>query len=180
MLNRVADGFAVTEALAEIEARPSLWELFTLRQSYLGSAHHDTECIALRGPAVPDLLSAFNDLEAYDYPVIYALPKTVKLVRDAVAKLRGYQIGRVMVVKLKAGGSIDAHTDEGPYADWYTSRFHLVLSSEQGNSFHNGGDTEWMRPGELWKFDHKVEHRATNLSADPRVHIIIDARKAED
>lgn len=77
MLNLIAKGFDVQAALDEIEARPVLWSLFTGRQKAEGSAHHDTECIILRGPAVPDAQSVFTDLVAHDYPVLYALPKTV-------------------------------------------------------------------------------------------------------
>ena len=178
MLDLIASGINIAPALFEIEARPVLWSLFTARQTAEGSPHHDTECIVLRGPAVPDLDSVFTDLIAHDYPVIYALTNTIALLRNVLeTHLAGATIGRVMIVKLKAGGEIDSHSDEGPYAEWYTSRLHLVLTSSPANVFQNGDDYAQCAPGELWAFDHRIVHSYQNHSDRDRIHIIIDARK---
>lgn len=172
----VAQGLAVQPALAELAMRPELWRLFTARQDTPGSAHHDTECIVLRGPKTISIESVFNDLDAQ----WLAYAHTLRAVRDLIA-LAGSrlgpiaQLGRVMVVNLKPGGHIDPHVDEGAYAAHY-DRFHLVLRSAEGNQFRCGDETVHMREGELWKFDHRTEHQVANLSEHGRIHIIIDAR----
>jgi hypothetical protein len=176
----LAKGIDTSKALAEIEARPVLWSLFTGRQTQPGSPHHDTECIVLRGPAVPDLGSVFTDLNAYDYPVIHALPETVSLLQAIFndPEVPDFHLGRVMIVKLNAGGQIAPHIDEGVYAEHFDTRLHLVLSSEEGNEFRCGGLTAVMKPGTLWKFDHRQLHSAVNNSNSPRVHVIIDGHTA--
>lgn len=179
----IAGGHRVQPALAELAASPELWRIFTGRQDTPGSAHHDTECIILRGPKAITLEAVFNDLDAYwlDYqgampPLSVVLPTVLALTFEAVRKLGAIeQLGRVMVVNLKPSGLIDPHTDEGAYAAHY-DRFHLVLQSEPGNWFYCGDEAVHMKPGELWKFDHHTEHRVANLSDQGRIHIIIDAR----
>jgi hypothetical protein len=178
----LATGIDVSNVLSELDARAALWGLFTGRQNAPGSAHADTECIVLRGPAVPDLESVFTDLTAYDYPVLHALPRTVDLLVGLfnAPEIPKVDLGRVMVVKLKAGGVIAPHIDEGAYAEHYNRRWHLVLSSENGNLFRNGSEAIHMHPGQLWQFDHRVEHEVWNHSNAPRIHVIIDGRVAEE
>jgi hypothetical protein len=173
---RVARGFDVQPALAELVANPDLWAIFTARQDTPGSAHHDTECIVLRGPKTISHESVFNDLDADWLAYAYALPALRAIIALAGAKLGDIeQLGRVMVVNLKPGGRIDPHVDEGAYAAHY-DRFHLVLQSRPGNWFYCGDEAVAMQPGELWKFDHHTEHKVANLSEQGRIHIIIDAR----
>jgi len=172
----VAQGLDVQPALAELAARPELWRIFTARQETPGSAHHDTECIVLRGPKTISIESVFNDLDAEWLAYASALPAMRDLIALAGARLGPVeQLGRVMVVNLKAGGHIDPHIDEGAYAAHY-DRFHLVLQSAPGNLFQCGDEAVHMREGELWKFDHHTEHQVANGSEQGRIHIIIDAR----
>lgn len=177
MFKRLATGLHVGDCLAELNAMPVLWTLFTARQTTEGTPHHDTECIILRGPAIPDVESAFNDLAAYDYPVVNRLPETLKLISQVCNNyLPGYGLGRVLIAKLLPFGHIDKHADEGAYAEHF-ERFHLVISSEEGNRFANDMAQVCMRPGSLWSFEHLKEHEVWNDSNAPRIHIIIDARR---
>lgn len=169
----------VAAALAE-QRGSSQWDAFTARQDAPGSAHHDTRCIVLRGPDVPEgtLYTpdiAFNVLESRDWEVsIRQLPETAALCAAVGARIRAVGLGRVILVELAPGGHIDLHADEGNYAAHF-ERFHLVLQSDEGNVFHNGAEAIHMKPGELWKFNHRVQHEVFNRSARPRIHLIIDA-----
>lgn len=172
----MAAGIDVQPALAELSANAHLWPLFTLRQDTPGSPHHDTECIVLRGPSTYTLEAVFNDLAAEWLPYADTLPELKNLVAYAQHALGdGVELGRVMVVNLKAGGAIDEHYDDGAYAAYY-DRFHIVLSSDDGNEFHCGGEEKRMRAGEMWQFNHHIMHRVLNQSNADRVHLIIDAR----
>lgn len=165
---------------AEEQEQCGMWDLFTARQDTPGSAHHDTRCIILRGPDVPDGAAytpavAFNVIESRDWKTSIAdLPLVASLCIAACDRLRVKELGRVMLVELKPGGHIDRHFDDGAYADHY-DRFHLVLQSDEGNTFTCGDETIHMKPGELWKFDHRSEHEVHNGSDRPRIHLIIDA-----
>lgn len=166
----------VNSAVDELRANPQLWNLFTLRQTTPGSAHHDTECIVLRGPKTISTESVFNDLDADWLPYVGSLGAISGAVIDALQALEPIDaLGRVMVVKLKPGGRITPHVDEGAYAEYY-DRFHMVLDSQVGNWFSCGAESIVMHTGELWQFNHRLLHSAANLSQSDRIHIIIDAR----
>lgn len=168
----------VTYAADEAEhyEHAALWDEFTARQDTPGSAHHATRCIVLRGPNTFDITPdvVFNMIESVDLPNIGQLPNVKVLCRLACQMLRVKELGRVMLVELPAGASIDRHFDQGAYADHF-DRFHLPLTSEPGNLFTCGDEAIHMQPGELWQFNHHLEHEVVNNSNAPRVHLIIDA-----
>jgi hypothetical protein len=172
---RLFGQFDVSAALDE-QAACDLWDVFTARQDAPGSAHHDTRCIVLRAP-VGDILTpdvVFNELQSVDTNAVEYLPAVRDLCVAACERLGVKELGRVMLVELAPGGHIDRHFDDGAYAAHY-QRFHLVLQSDEGNSFTNGDESIHMKPGELWQFNHRIEHEVTNASARPRIHLIIDA-----
>lgn len=176
---RMYGTFDVAAAVRE-QAGANFWDAFTARQDAPGSAHHDTRCIVLRGPDIPDGTPyshdvAFNVLDSRDWETsIRQLPEVAALCVAACQRLRVKELGRVMLVELKPGGHIDRHADEGAYAEHF-DRFHLALQSDAGNTFSNGAESIHMKPGELWKFDHRIDHEVFNHSATPRIHLIIDA-----
>jgi quercetin dioxygenase-like cupin family protein len=167
---RLAVGLDTDAAFAEIERHPQLWSLIQLRQKYAGSAHRDSETIVLRGPTTTEGL--FDNLDAVDYPYFRDLSSVTRLLTAALEPLRWQQLGRVMVVRLKSGGVVTPHTDEGLYARYF-ARFHLVLKSSPACTFTAGGESVHMAQGELWWFNHQVEHSVTNGRTE-RTHIIVD------
>jgi hypothetical protein len=169
---RISDTIVPTVLLRMIEAQPELWREITMRQEYAGSAHAQTETIFLRAPArLDDIL---NELNCIDMPAIEKLsPALFGIINPIVDHLRIRELGRAMIVKLKAGGRITPHTDQGGYARYY-ARFHYALTSTPDCRFTVGNETVHMAPGELWWFNHQVEHRVENDGPD-RVHLIVDA-----
>lgn len=173
---RLLTDLDVGPMLDALAARPELWGEITVRQEAPGSPHHDTEAIWLRGPREITLESVFNDLRSVDYLSMHELAEVAYPLLAPVLRILGSTVlGRVMIVKLKPGGVIDAHEDQGQYAKTF-SRFHLVLSSATGNAFTCDGETVHMQPGELWWFNHRGEHSVRNDSAEPRIHVIFDAQ----
>lgn len=172
---RIATGIDTAELVARIEAQPQLWHGITARQDYPGSAHHDTQSIILRGP-LPTSRDVFNDVECMDYrPYVEALsPEIETMIGRCLYSIgQTYDLGRVMITNLRRDGFIDAHVDEGKYADKF-DRFHLALHARPGNRFNVG--QHFMQPvtGELYWFNHKITHSLVNLSDDARWHLIID------
>lgn len=169
-------GWGVTPALAELAGSP-LWGTITQRQDYEGSAHKDTRCIIVRGPdpTSPDLFNSLASVD-YQYANADALPECHRLIESVTSLLPSLAVGRIFVVSLRAGGHITAHADEGAYAEAH-HRFHLCLSSEEGNTFHCGDESIHMLPGTIWTFNHQIEHEVFNRSDRDRVHIIIDVIK---
>ena len=171
----IASDLDVAASLAEIAAQPEMWKEITLRQSFPGSVHHDTEAIHLRVPTETTPEAILESLQSLDnVPTLQRLPATCALVAGALKAADMRQLGRVMVVNLKAGGAIDPHIDGGAYAAHF-DRFHMVLTSADGNIFHCGDESVHMRAGEFWCFNHHIEHHVLNRSSEDRLHIIIDA-----
>lgn len=169
----------VAAALAQTMASP-LWGQFTARQDTPGSPHHDTKCIVLRGPDIPHgaeltIHDVFNKIESRDWQHnCKSLPAVTKLCGDVARLMRIRDLGRVMLVDLPPGGAIDRHFDDGAYAEHY-DRFHLPLVSDPGNVFTCGDEQLHMRAGEVWQFNHRINHEVANNSSTSRVHLIIDA-----
>lgn len=169
---RILGGIDTRPALKELEERAELWDVFTLRQKYEGSAHRDTKTIVLRAPT-SELDQVMECLDHIDLDILEQLPCVYDLLCRASLAVRARDIGRLMIVKLRQGGRVTPHRDEGGYARYF-ARFHLVLSSSPDCWFHAGGERVNMAPGELWWFNHQVEHEVRNGGPD-RIHLIMDA-----
>ena len=166
---RLVYGIDPSRVLGRLAGMPQLWQQVTMRQNYEGSAHRDTETIFLRAPErIQDVL---NVIESVEMPEMQALEMSE--IIDALCKKIGIRdLGRVMLVKLKPKGVIKPHTDEGAYARYF-ARFHCVLSTSPGCMFHAGGDAVHMQAGEVWWFNHRVQHEVRNGDAE-RIHLIFD------
>jgi len=176
MLNfqRLMTNLNVGPLLDAIESRPELWQEITVRQEAPGSPHRDTECIWLRGPREITVQSVFHDTYCVDYPAMTKLAEEVYPLAAPVLRDMGMTVlGRVMIAKLRPGGVIEPHEDQGRYAKSFT-RYHLVLKSEPGNVFECDGESVHMAPGELWWFNHRGQHTVRNGSSEPRTHLIFD------
>ena len=174
---KIASCFDVDGALSEIDEHDSLWREITLRQDHPGSSHYDTECIYLRWCRDFTVESVFNDLVPFHMPASVKLKKCNELICQ-VHDIIGGDLGRSIVTKLKPGGTISPHKDEGLYAGHYT-RFHLPLKTDNLNTMYceNGDETGEhciMGRGDLWWFDHKKTHYVVNSGSQPRIHLIID------
>jgi hypothetical protein len=162
----------IKEALA---VQPDLWKKITVRQDWPESPHKDTECIWVRGPKTITADSVFNDIEAFDYGAMRALmPQIYLLMKPVLKQINSKKLGRILIVNLKAGGKITEHSDEGKYADYY-ERFHIPLTSKEGNLFWCGDECIHMEVGNVWWFNHKKLHKLENNSNESRIHLIFDA-----
>lgn len=173
----LAQDVYVQPLLDKLRAKPELWNDFTGRQHYPGSAHTATRTILLYGPETIDLWAWFNALHVKPYPAYEVLGDALhQLTRLLPIILNGHnveQAGRVMLVELKAGGRIPPHRDDGAYAGHF-QRLHLVLTGSC--TFNCGNEAVVMLPGELWWFNHRERHWVENDATEPRVNLILDVR----
>lgn len=171
----ITTGLDVAPLLAELDKHADLWDQITIRQDYPGSAHHDTQAIFLRGPWRFTMADYMYKTDAYDYPALDAMESVLTtLLRPVLKDLGVTELGYVIVAKLKPGGHIDEHVDEGTYADHF-SRFHIALNDLPGATLTVNGEAQHYAPGELWWFNHKVRHSGDNHSDQARIHLIFDA-----
>lgn len=169
----IAAGLPVAPILAEIAANPGEWSRHTLRQDYPGSAHADTRAIFLRWAPEWTPESIFDSTDSVDYPAASVFAETMRIVGRCALLAGATEIGRVMLVGLRPGGVVTPHTDEGRYADHF-DRFHLAVQSDWSSVLWVGKEWAMALPGELFWFDHKLKHHASNDSDAERIHLIMD------
>lgn len=178
-IKRILTGLNIEPIKQKLNAHPEWWNEITIRQDHPGSYHKDTETIYLIGPVAFTVQDVYCNLGLMNYPHFADFDEDLKsLSKSIIQAAHLTQGGRVMLVKLKPHGYIPNHVDEGPYAEHF-SRFHIpIITNDQSFlSVHDGqsGEIERMKAGELWWFNHRKEHHATNSGETDRIHLIIDA-----
>jgi GNAT superfamily N-acetyltransferase len=143
----------------------------TWRQDHPASPHPDTETIYLRMPAEITLDTVFHGTEEVEYPAWGIGP-----LRDAAERLAahvGGKLGRVMVIKLKPGGRIKEHIDQGSYAA-ATDRYHLPITTNDRAWLRAGDETVSMPAGSVFWFNKHELHDGANDGDTDRVHLVVD------
>jgi quercetin dioxygenase-like cupin family protein len=162
---------AIDALAAAVDAHAARFADLVFRQRAPGSAHPDTETMYLRMPPTISRETIFESLEAADYPLMQE-----PAFRDsvaAVARLAGGRAARAMIVKLKPGGRIAPHVDEGAYAA-ATQRYHLPIATNPQAWLESGGEHLHLPAGTLWWFDKHALHRGGNDGTTDRIHLIAD------
>lgn len=167
---RLRDSIDTTNLMNALLRNPQLWDANPVRKSFPGSAHMEASDILLRWGE-----DSFDAILAWDREPMKAMPPFKEVSIGIMHILKGVQLGRVVVTRLKPGGKITPHTDGGRNAAFYT-RTHLVLYGKPGNSFTVEDETVEMITGQLWWFENKRQHSCFNGSDDDRVHLIVDMR----
>ena len=158
------------------------WGREIQRQTAAGSPHHDTQAIFLRGPQNPTVENWFEDIPQVDYPILKdwkSARAILARIKDAIQPLfpdRPIILGKAMVVRLKVGGFVDWHVDEGEYAKVH-DRAHLCLLPSPGAWLYSGGEVAQPPVGQLTYFNNRVPHSALNMGPVARTHLIVDVRK---
>lgn len=155
------------------------------RQETPGSPHHDTRSIFLRVPE-GDLSKElwFKDVPHADTPLLGEWPSARRVIEKIAeshfnrAKLVPV-FGKIMVVSLHAGGWVDWHIDQGPYAEAY-DRFHIGLVPSPGAFLFSGPQGHILGQGELVYLNNRIPHSAINGGQIARVNLIFDIRRPEE
>jgi len=105
---------------------------------------------------------------ANKYPLSYNLAKWI------LKKISGKRIGRIMIVRLEAGGNVGLHIDPLEYFDMY-ARYHVPLRTTEQVVF-SGGDNiyEHMPYKILSRLNNRKPHMIENNGTDYRIHLIVD------
>ncbi len=173
---RVAENLDTRSILDELASASGAWDVDTSRQRNVRCQRH-TRNIFLRAPVKPLPPGEKNSNNVHESRLTRQaqyFPQTLALCRE-VAKQRGGDLGRAMLVALLPKRKVAPHVDLGAYYR-IRDRFHLVLASLRGSPVTAGDETIVMRPGELWAFDNKKRHWAWNPSDELRLHLIFDVR----
>lgn len=158
-----------------VASRPFLFLENTFRQDFANSPHKDTQSILLRWPYLRRGIDMIDELENHDGRVYDRLPEVRPIVRDLMFAVAGERLGRVMVVRLKPGGRVTPHIDEGKSPNYY-DRLVVPLNCIPGNLMHFEDQPLYPEPGHAYWINNRVLHWSVNESPEPRDLLIIDIK----
>jgi hypothetical protein len=181
----IATGIDVMPLHHALIRRPDLWNQNTYRTTYAGTPHGDVDDIWLRYSDTERTADPMqtgpvqNDHGAVWYPAAKELPEAKPLILNLMHYLSAYELGRVVISRIKPGGRILPHADiDGDYVHLGDiARYHIVVQGLPGSLFRCGDEQVDMRTGEVWWFDAHSTHEVINNSADDRIHLMADLRK---
>ena len=104
--------------LAALLRDASLWNENTLRTKHPGTAHAEADDIWLMFNSLSDDVA--NDIQVQPYRAWGELSSLRGQVLDLMRRVDGVQLGRVIISRLKPGGRILPHVDEGAPATFYS------------------------------------------------------------
>jgi len=160
------------EVRDELAINAPLWDAFTVRQNFPGSPHRNTKTIPMRGAS--SFLSSYKPHAKRKRTAFAAmLPHTEALVNSVLARMNVATVGNVLCVALEPGGEVLPHADTGAYPEHF-ERFHIVVTSPEGNWFKVADEYTQPQPGDVFFFNHRLTHSVGNPGDTPRVHIIVD------
>ena len=113
--------------------------------------------------------------ECISQPVLQELSEAIPYIFGLMSLVRGERLGTVLLTLVKPGGRILPHADMKGM-DKYYDRFHIVLQSNPEVLFRAGDERVYMAAGEVWWFDHTVEHEVQNHGICNRIHLIVDIK----
>lgn len=104
-----------------------------------------------------------------DLPVLASRPA----IQAALAAFR-CPLRSVRLLKLRAGGVIREHRDDGLGFEHGEVRLHIPVVTNADTAFHLDGQCLPMAPGETWYVNVNLPHRVRNAGATDRIHLVID------
>jgi hypothetical protein len=161
----------VAPLLEEIRSQEDAWFLNTGRQDKI-AAQRDTNTIFIRS-AVHRLDLNINENQVSQPTVISRRFPRATIFMTGIANELNAILSRATIVRLKPKSQVGRHVDIGSYY-FIRDRYHLVLYSKSGSILESGDEQVRMRAGELWRFNNKQYHAASNESDDWRIHYIFD------
>lgn len=178
---KVDEGIDVSPLVEQLDAQPELWDRNNRRKTAPGTPHTQMSDIWVRYNNVEPFeksgdFSGFND-EHFPiwYPAYRSLPALKPLIFDLMEKTEGEHLGGVLITRIPPGCGIAPHVDRGWHVEFY-DKFYLSLRSAPGAKFFCGDEVLEPKPGEIWRFDNRLEHSVVNESSEDRMTLIVCIR----
>jgi hypothetical protein len=154
---------------ARVTAEPDTrWRDDPFRQRAF-EVHEDTETIFLIYDRDMRHLNP-TPLPAYDSYASLVAPVLAQLAAQLCPD--GWCV-RCLLTRLRPGGHIRAHVDQG-FSLRRSHRVHLPIVASGDVTFSVGGETRQLAPGELWEINNMRLHAVENTGVTPRIHLIVD------
>lgn len=171
--------------LHQVVRNNQLWNENTFRTTFPNTPHRDVDDIWVRFSDPEKCLTTtkvIGDDKPIWYPASKALSEIKPLVMNLMQAVGAYELGRVLISRIRPGGVILPHRDnDGEYVlTPDIARYHVVLQGLPGSLYMCGEEGEQetvnMKTGEVWWFNAHKLHHVVNNSADDRIHLLVDVR----
>lgn len=168
-IRRIAAGFTEEQ-----------WAAEAFRQRRY-EVHRDTQTIALVFDedfrhSHPTRLPELDRLEQALRPTLQLVAEHFEDSDEGHRLLEQHGYGyfvRATLVRLVAGGSIDAHTDNN-FSLAHSHRVHVPVDTNDGVVFTIGKETRALKEGEVVEINNRRMHSVVNGGTATRVHLILD------
>ena len=173
-------GLDVAPILAEAGSRAGACGTRTgIGRIVRGTAHGAMDDIWLRARAREEINTdmAFN--EPY-WPVFYPAWERLPAIHNVVWSLMGMshavQLGGCLITRIPSGARILPHADCGWHAEWFQTKYYVVLQGGPRCLNICEQDVVNMRAGEIWSFENRLVHSVENEDDSERVSLIVSLR----
>ncbi len=173
--------FDITDLKATVAAfSDDIWDADASRQTAF-TAHASTQTLKLIADSDfrhvnPTTHPAFTPLEPLLAPLMTHIRQTyLQTMRQRMVAEKhgpGYFI-RALLTRLKPGGDIKPHIDEGESLK-RCHRIHVPILTNPDSLFIVGNLRFHMPEGEMWEINNRRTHAVQNNGTEPRVHLIMD------
>jgi hypothetical protein len=176
---KIADGIDVAPALAQLDARPDLWDQHTTRTRRANTPHAEASDIWVRFRPFDELHEPINYSEPHFpvwYPAWHALPALAPIVYGLCAHVKCVHLGGVLITKIPPGKRILPHADRGWHAEYHNAKVYVPLKSNADCVNVCEQERHVMNVGEAWFFNNLRMHSVENNGASERITLIVSMR----
>lgn len=180
----IAENIDVEPLLAELDARPDLWNDRPERRTG-DSPHRETSDIWVRYASKQAMREPGFSQEPHQsvwWPAAGCLPTLQHIINQVVRGLgvSVIELGGILMTRIPPGCQVYPHHDQGTWhAEHYTTKVWVVL---RGNDrCVNTVEDEAMvwKPGEAWSHDNLLVHSVRNDGESERIVLILCFLKQE-
>lgn len=157
--------------------------LYSLERAHFIDFHKYTKHIPVRGPICASAYDRnFNKYNCFINGIQSKYTNesdNLPVVRNFLenfAKRHNYILGRAQVVLLSGLSEVFIHVDYGYYYALH-DRYHLVISSK-GSVMISGDTKKIFKEGDLFFYENRIPHSASNENQSERIHLIFDVMSA--
>lgn len=102
-------------------------------------------------------------------------PNVMSIVRDIMTDCGYTKLGVCLISEMAHGAEVKEHRDEGEYFEQF-HRIHVPLQACENSLFTVGGETRFLKPGEIWLVDNTLLHNVkVTDQGTRRVSLYFDA-----
>lgn len=185
---KLADGLDVSRVQHQLKLNEHLWVNIghnVADPDGPGYPHRDAHSITLRlCKVLPDYKTNIasqkameDDIISFNQPQWHVFSELKKLLYPLVEIVGGTFIGRIVIIGLDAGKTIESHFDKGFTTDFY-QRYHIVINGPKDCLFICGQDEDQeqveMETGSIWWFDSHKQHSVVNNGTERRISVACD------